>query len=314
MPRLVALAAAAIAAFCLACPAFAAGLTVKTQKLAKDSPAATISVEYPETGNAAIDAEIAAWAKGEFDDFAKLSTEDRQPDEQPYEMELTFEVERNDATGFAVLFTEYTFTGGAHPNSDFTAFNYLMPDGWRIRLPEIFQAKALKTISALAVAALKKEMGEDAEPETIAAGAGPAWDNFDDFILKPNSLDLNFPAYQVAAYAAGPQFVSLPLAKLKSLMRADWKAPAASFDCGRAGTAIEKAICGDVELARLDRAVSEAYQRKLKYSFEDGEKARNQAEQRQWLATRDAQCGSGDPACLTGLYQARLKALTEAGR
>jgi uncharacterized protein YecT (DUF1311 family) len=222
-------------------------------------------------------------------------------------------VERNDANGFGVLLTEYTFTGGAHPNSDFTTFNYMMPDGWRVHLAEIFQPKALKTISTLAIAALRKEMGEDADDQTIADGAGPAWDNFDDFILKPTSLDLNFPAYQVAAYAAGPQFVSLPLAKLKGLMRPDWKAPAASFDCARAGTAIEKAICGSVELARLDRAVSEAYARKLKYSFEDGEKAKNQAEQRQWLATRDRQCGSGDPACLKDIYTARAKALTESG-
>ena len=55
MPRLVAFTAAAIAMLWLAGPALAAGLTVKTQKLANDSPAATISVEYPGTGNATID-------------------------------------------------------------------------------------------------------------------------------------------------------------------------------------------------------------------------------------------------------------------
>ncbi|MBN9009188.1 MAG: DUF3298 domain-containing protein [Rhizobiales bacterium] len=220
----LALAAAALAALCLASPALAAGVPIRTEKLAKDTEAATMSVEYPVTGNAGVDAEVAAWAKGEFDNFAQLSTEDRQPDEAAYELEITFEVERNDATGFAVLFTEYTFTGGAHPNSDFTTFNYVMPEGWRVYLPEIFQAKALKTISSLAVAALKKDMGGDADSETIADGAGPAWDNFDDFTLKADRLDLNFSAYQVAAYAAGPQFVSIPLSKLKGLMRPDWKA------------------------------------------------------------------------------------------
>ncbi|MBN8997351.1 MAG: DUF3298 domain-containing protein [Rhizobiales bacterium] len=309
----LALAAAALAALCLASPALAAGVPIRTEKLAKDTEAATMSVEYPVTGNAGVDAEVAAWAKGEFDNFAQLSTEDRQPDEAAYELEITFEVERNDATGFAVLFTEYTFTGGAHPNSDFTTFNYVMPEGWRVYLPEIFQAKALKTISSLAVAALKKDMGGDADSETIADGAGPAWDNFDDFTLKADRLDLNFSAYQVAAYAAGPQFVSIPLSKLKGLMRPDWKAPAPSFDCAKAGTAIEKAICGSVELARLDRGVAEAYARKLKYSFEDGEKAKNQAEQRQWLADRDQKCGNGDAACLKEVYATRLKALTEAG-
>lgn len=300
----------------LAGPALAEGLNVETEKMAKETDAYTISVEYPKTGNEAIDAEIAAFAKKEYDDFVKLSTEDRQPDEAAYELELSFDVGRNDATGFGVLFTEYTFTGGAHPNSDFVAFNYMMPDGWRVYLPEIFDGqKALKKISALAVADLTKQLaGPDggSDEQTIADGAGPAWDNFRDFVLKAKSLDLNFPAYQVAAYAAGPQEVEIPLGQLKGLMRADWKAPAASFDCTRAGTAIEKAICADVALARLDRNVAESYGRKLKYAYEDAEKAKVKAEQVAWLAARNQKCADGAPACLTEVYTARLAALEAA--
>ncbi len=174
----------AVLALLLAAPAWAAGLRIETGKIEKETDAYTISVEYPKTGNATIDAEIGAWAQKEYDDFVKLSTEDRQPDQNAYDLEVTFDVGRNDAGGFGVLFTEYTDTGGAHPNSDFTTFNYVMPDAWRVYLPEIFDGpKALKRISALAVADLKKQLaGPDggSDEETIQDGAGPAWDNFAD--------------------------------------------------------------------------------------------------------------------------------------
>ena len=67
-----------------------------------------------------------------------LSTSDRQADENPYALDITYEVPRNDGEWFAVVFTIYTDTGGAHPNTDFAAMNYVMPDGWRIYLPGNF--------------------------------------------------------------------------------------------------------------------------------------------------------------------------------
>jgi uncharacterized protein len=39
---------------------------------------------------------------------------------------------------------------------------------------------------------------------------------------------------------------------------------AASFDCGKATSEVEKLICGNEELSRLDDSLSEAYQEALK--------------------------------------------------
>jgi uncharacterized protein len=76
-------------------------------------------------------------------------------------------------------------------------------------------------------------------------------------------------------------------------------APAASFDCAKAGTAAEKAICQDARLAGLDRALGEAYAARL------AREAGLRAEQRAWLKARDAGCG-GERACLTAFLKARL--------
>lgn len=74
------------------------------------------------------------------------------------------------------------------------------------------------------------------------------------------------------------------------------QAIAPSFDCGRASTEVEVAICRTPELAQLDRALSDAYsaQRKNASTIRAPALA---TEQRAWLVQRDL-CG-GDINCLS---------------
>ena len=306
------------AAILFATAAGAAGVfPVSTKTIKATTAAYEISVRYPQIGVASVDGEIAEWAKGVADDFEKSSQDDRQPGDGAYTLDLSYQVERNDASAVAVEFDEDIYTGGAHPNHDIVTFNYLMPDGWRVYLPEIFHGpNALARISELAIADLEKQLtGPDAlsDPETIKSGAGPDWGNFKDFVLLRDSLVINFPPYQVAAYAAGPQEVRIPLSALREVMRVDWRAPAASFDCGKAALPMERAICSDVGLARLDREVAQAYGDKLRYELDDANKIAIRSEQRTWLASRNSACKDEDGtelvACLTGVYRTRLAAL-----
>ncbi|RAZ83828.1 lysozyme inhibitor LprI family protein [Cereibacter johrii] len=84
----------------------------------------------------------------------------------------------------------------------------------------------------------------------------------------------------------------------------------ASFDCSRAGTTVEHAICGDPALAALDRDVAQAYGA-LRAGQPPAVRDRLLAEQRAWLATRDG-CGS-DRTCLSAAMQNRLSALQASG-
>src|SRR5258708_26462679 len=102
--------------------AVANGLPVKTVSVDKKTDAYEISIAYPATGNAAIDREIATWAKQQAGDFVKLATGDHQPGENAYQLDWSYDVARNDAALFAVIFSEETDTGGAHPNHDFATF------------------------------------------------------------------------------------------------------------------------------------------------------------------------------------------------
>ena len=79
---------------------------------------------------------------------------------------------------------------------------------------------------------------------------------------------------------------------------------AASFDCAKAGTKVEKLICGDAELSKLDEELNAAY----KAAVQDKTKADvvKQA-QKQWMKERS---GCADAACVKGAYEARFSTLT----
>jgi uncharacterized protein YecT (DUF1311 family) len=83
-------------------------------------------------------------------------------------------------------------------------------------------------------------------------------------------------------------------------------AAAQSFDCARAGTPIEHAICADAELALLDEHLGHCYERARGALGPGRERLRE--EQRAWLATERASCGA-DGTCLRGVYLERLRDL-----
>ncbi len=78
-----------------------------------------------------------------------------------------------------------------------------------------------------------------------------------------------------------------------------------SFDCRKAASADEQAICASSDLAALDRQLADAYSAALASA---NDAAAIRAAQRQWIADRQS-CGS-DGACLAASYDRRIAALT----
>lgn len=77
-----------------------------------------------------------------------------------------------------------------------------------------------------------------------------------------------------------------------------------SFDCTRASTPAEHAICNSAALSERDRRMADSYSRALSLASDPGT-VKNR--QRAWLQTRSA-CG-GDPACLTTMMDQRIAEL-----
>jgi uncharacterized protein YecT (DUF1311 family) len=315
--RSAALAAAVLLAFGMAA-ASAAGLPIAKKTIGFKAKQIEVSVDYPVTGNKAIDAVLLAYAGKQVADFKREATASGPPmADMGYYLQVGYDVERNDGKMLGIVFSEESFMGGAHPNHDSTAFNFTLPDGAQVFIGEILDGhKGIARLSAIATAQLIKEITTGAEPasdaDSVRNGAGPLADNFKVFVWLPNKVHLYFPPYQVASYAAGPQETTVDLKLLKDVIRPDWRAPAPSFDCAKAKSVIEKTICADAALARLDRQVGEAYDLAMhNVAYDPNEQKKVLDAQRAFIATAARTCNNAaSNPCLTKAYRARLVALT----
>ena len=83
---------------------------------------------------------------------------------------------------------------------------------------------------------------------------------------------------------------------------------AASFDCKKAKTETEKAVCDSVTLSKLDEELAKTYRETFSKTRKSNDKRELQKEQREWPDMRDARCYT-DEACLANEYADRIEAL-----
>jgi uncharacterized protein len=86
-------------------------------------------------------------------------------------------------------------------------------------------------------------------------------------------------------------------------------AQAASFDCNKAATPDEIAICANPNVSNLDTIMATLYGVRMEIPMLMGARGAAQDEQRAWLASRGT-CG-GNVACLQTSYQQRIAALQQ---
>ena len=118
------------------------------------------------------------------------------------------------------------YSGAAHPNSHTEVLNFDLKNGKAIRLSDLFNpgTKYLQAIANYSIGDLKKQSkGKDAmlDDDWIQRGAGPDAENYKSWTISRKGLAINFDAYQVGPYAAGPQQVFIPYTALKDLIKAD---------------------------------------------------------------------------------------------
>ncbi|HYF29348.1 MAG TPA: RsiV family protein, partial [Candidatus Paceibacterota bacterium] len=118
-------------------------------------------------------------------------------------------------------------TFGAHPNTFFKTFNFDRETGAELALADLFLPGTpyLQELSTIARRELPKEMGEFANYDSIVAGTEPTEQNFANWTTEGSTLTIIFPPYQVAAYAAGPQYLDIPLGWLDDILKPEYRAP-----------------------------------------------------------------------------------------
>jgi hypothetical protein len=124
------------------------------------------------------------------------------------------------------------YQGAAHPNSHTETLNYDLRNGKQLRLADLFKpgSKYLQTLSTFCNADLKKQWKDknvELAEDMLKDGTAPTAKNYESWTITKRGIGVNFDSYQVAPYAAGPQFVMVPYSALKDLIKPD--GPLAGF-------------------------------------------------------------------------------------
>ena len=118
------------------------------------------------------------------------------------------------------------YQGAAHPNSHSRVLNFDLKNGKPLRLADLFkpEARYLQVISDYCIKDLQKQSKSKdnmLDDESIRGGAGPNAKNYQSWTISKRGLGINFDAYQVGPYAAGPQFVLVPYSAIKDSIKPD---------------------------------------------------------------------------------------------
>jgi uncharacterized protein YecT (DUF1311 family) len=129
------------------------------------------------------------------------------------------------------------------------------------------------------------------------------WCSFDGVYTKEQDV----AAVSSVAQQTTPQPPSVPAQEPPPVSDAPPASVKPSFDCAKATTSVELAICADSDLAELDLAMANIYKPALKV----GDKNTIVPEQRQWLKQMNNQCADVPDAklCIQLQYATRLEQL-----
>ena len=122
--------------------------------------------------------------------------------------------------------TEGYVAGMVHPYHLSYSLNYDLAKGKDIALSDLF-LPGTDYLGAISKYCATQLNTRDINFKDFSQGADPTADNYKNWNITPDGLMITFDEYQVAAYVAGPQTVTVPYGELKSLI--DPNGPLGSF-------------------------------------------------------------------------------------
>jgi hypothetical protein len=212
------------------------GVVAKVIKEANKQKLYTVNAEYPQIdgdsrfdgfnreARALITKDVSAFKTAESD---TSEAADLPAETQTSTMDIGYDFHYATDNLISVAFTEGSYSrGSVHGNSLTQVLNYDVKNAKKLALADLFtpKSKYLNVISTYC----QKELKERAKkPDTmilndqIGSGAGPQADNYRAWSITKKGLWITFDPYQVAAYAAGPQYILVPYSVLKDIIKPD---------------------------------------------------------------------------------------------
>lgn len=136
----------------------------------------------------------------------------------------TYELTPAETTEFSpavltIAFSVYEYSGGANGMGYYETLSFDTTNGVPLEFEDVFVEGSLPQLSTLVQGKLATQLGDMSDPEFIALGTGEIADNYRSFALTNEAVIFFFDEYQVAAGAAGPQTLSIPIAEIQDLLQ-----------------------------------------------------------------------------------------------
>lgn len=202
---------------------------LEARMLERQDEKANIEASWPVTGIARIDEESESFVRNVVAEFerdaeevAALLAREKGEETQsfvPSELNISYELTRPTQPVVSILWTVWSYTGGAHGQLNLVAHNYEVETGYPVLLEDLFldPERAILEFTRISRQQLgeKSTREEDAIPDDmLQAGTEPIESNFQTFVLLPDGLRIHFPPYQVAPWSMGPQSVDIKITEL----------------------------------------------------------------------------------------------------
>lgn len=136
--------------------------------------------------------------------------------------EKQIEVKTNRPDLLSLQFYHYFYTGGAHPNSSRTYWNFNPKTGKLIQLSDVLVKGYAPKLNAIAEKHFRAM--KNLSPTTPLSKAGYWFENDtfkvnDNFLIAPEGLVFFFNTYEIGPYVVGPTEISIPYTELNELIK-----------------------------------------------------------------------------------------------
>jgi hypothetical protein len=136
-------------------------------------------------------------------------------------IERTGEVKLNKGNIFSIDYLEYSFTGGAHPNTFITFRNFNLADGKVINLDKLISPDRQEELRSIAEDEFRKIKNLGSADDLGQAGFWFEDNKFylnENFLITDSSLVFYYNNYEITAYAFGPTELEISYSKIKDLI------------------------------------------------------------------------------------------------
>ena len=188
----------------------ASQLALSTKKIQEATDLFTIDATYPQFGVPPVDVRIEDEVKTLISNF-KSDVSGLNSSPEKFELSINFDSVYISSDIISALMYETTYSGGAHPGTLIVGLNFRPSDAKHLTVDDalVLVGLSLDKLSQKASQELSEKLGEGFFHE----GTEAKIENFATFVIDAGHVTFVFEPYQVAAYAAGPQQLSLPRKK-----------------------------------------------------------------------------------------------------